>query len=102
MWIRSQEGKRLVRCEALTVWGPRANTGLFEVSGYIGPEPDEGGFLLGEYPTEAEALKVLDYIHHQIEALEYYRHYGKDSGMSCPDFVFQMPEAGFSEEESHG
>jgi hypothetical protein len=90
MWIRSQCKKWLINANELWIVGEEIRA-THQANG-------DGYFVMGEYPTEAEALQVLDEIRQRIEALEYYKCVGKDRDMPCPPFVFQMPPAGFSKE----
>lgn len=94
MWIRSQKGMALANvneiwmglrnCPDYYIYG---NHNTFEVS----------GIALGVY-TEKEAMEVMNMLQRQIEAIEYFKARNPRTDMPCPDFVFQMPEAGFSEE----
>ena len=88
--MRSQDGKQLVNCNFFWV---------SKVCIYGDCNATDGdGFKIGGYSTTEEAVKALDTIEQQIEAIEYYERVGKDRHMPCPPFVFQMPEAGFSKE----
>jgi hypothetical protein len=99
MWIRSQNGKSLIN--ANEIWIPPYKTGNgIPVCGNHTTHEDSCT-VLGTYPTESEALKVLDMLDSQIEALEYFKCAGKDRNMPCPPFAFQMPPVGFSKEENH-
>lgn len=99
IWIRSQLQKGrseefvyagLVNCNWFAM---RRLSGNYQIDGGINdPNDEDGGFLLGAYPSEDEAIKVLDMIQERID-------------LTKPEFVlmqgqtFQMPEAGFSEKE---
>lgn len=94
MWIRSQNKKSLIN--ANEIWIPQYKTGNgIPVYGNHATHEDSCT-VLGTYPTEAEAMKVLDMIQNHVHLLAY------PYPDSEPSVVFQMPEAGFSEEVSHG
>ena len=70
MWIRSQDGKKLVKVTSVHIYvksyGTFAIEGLNECSaGYV-----EDIFDVGEYETEERALEVLDEIQKHIVSLE--------------------------------
>ena len=88
VWIRSQCKKWLINANKLWIVGTEIRA-THQANG-------DGYFVMGAYPTEAEAMEVMDILDNQIEALEDYKCIGKDRGMPCPPFVFQMPPAGFS------
>jgi hypothetical protein len=73
IWIRSQCGKRLEKTDYVCIWKPNE-----------AHEIHSNNCHLGSYPTEAQAMKVLDEIHEVLEL--------------CADGVFIMPPA--KEEES--
>lgn len=71
MWIRAQNKKNVVKVNAIAINGRL-------VYGYR--EGCDGGFRLGDYNSEAEALAVLDGIQEAITNM---------------DDIFVMPELGF-------
>ena len=80
IWIRSQDGKTLIRSMYLCV---------SKTNEFLGKEEQEpcvraDGAYVGTY-TEAEAQAVIDQIQGYINR--------------CAKTVFQMPEAGFSKKE---
>lgn len=88
VWIRSQDGSCLINVAYVKI-GQDDCDGM-GILGYFAGETF--GELLGEYPTEAQALKVLDEIQKQIEAIAYFKA-RSNSDMPCPDAVYQMPPA---------
>lgn len=74
MWIRCQDLYTLIKCERLSV-----RLCVSKKHCVIGDEC----VLLGEYPTEEKALKVLDQIQYNMEPFEHE-----------PTMVFQMPQDG--------
>ncbi len=90
IWIRSQCKKWLVSANELWIIGIEIRA-THQANG-------DGYFIMGAYLSDVEAMQVLNDLQQQIEALGYYKCVGKDRDMPCPEFVFQMPEAGFSAE----
>ena len=89
IWIRSQSGFGLLEVNKLDVMDDEPNY-------FIRSE----GNILGSYSTGNEAMVVLNRMQNYIEAIEYYNKCaGKNRDMPYPDFVFQMPPAGFFKEE---
>ena len=104
MWIRSQDGKKLVKVTSVHIYvksyGTFAIEGLNECfAGYV-----EDIFDVGEYETEERALEVLDEIQKSIVSLEIVRNtdyfnklasissgndFTKDSEKVC---IYQMPK----------
>ncbi len=87
MWIRSQDGTTIIR-----------TTNVYtNKDGTIYVDAEVSDFLMGEYASNAEAMEVLDMLQRQIEAVEYFKARSPHTDMPCPDFVFQMPPAGYRE-----
>jgi hypothetical protein len=87
MWVRSQDGKELIKGERIWIDSrPNLWARIYTV-----------GHLLGEYASEAEALEVLDLMVTQHD-MDVYEH--GPEGMR----VFQMPPKGFSKAggDNHG
>jgi len=90
IWIRSQDGKKLVNVNELwrdtkSIYGCHNTT-------------DDAGFILGTYADGSEAMQVLDMIERRIEDNACTELAGpENNGYIRP--VFQMPPAEFSEEE---
>lgn len=76
MWIRTQSRQCLIKTDLIEISELRAIP--IEIRGY--QFDGEKYVLLGEYKTEAEALRVLDRIQEAIARM---------------DDVFVMPESGF-------
>lgn len=100
IWIRSQKGFSLVNIDGFDIEEPIAcNQRDYRI---IGSQKGGSGaeyrnyWLLGTYPTEAEAKAVLDQIQRHIGEVEYGRYGGRPSDIIHP--VFEMPPAGFSKE----
>lgn len=75
MWVRSQDKRRLVKCESFEIYGNRS-----VIFGYT-----KNYVNLGEYSTEEKALKVLDALQTSITKTitnTYNNKFG----------VFQMPQ----------
>ena len=97
MWIRSQDKRDLIYANRVMVLGIEKN------------EIWVNHFCIATYKSRAEAIKVLDMVQERIEAIELFRasvqatkntkflQYAK---IPYPEHVFQLPEAGFLEEES--
>lgn len=90
IWIRSQDGKKLVNVNELwrdtkSIYGCHNTT-------------DDAGFILGTYADGSEAIQVLDMIQTHIVKIDDYHRTGCYEDWVDP--VFQMPPAGFLEE--HG
>ena len=69
IWIRSQCGNRLEKTDYIfCIWKPNK---AYEIH--------SNNCQLGSYPTEAQAMKVMDEIHEVLEL--------------CADGVFVMPPA---------
>ncbi len=83
IWVRRQNRDALVN----------ANYFFIDAGNWVygdinsNSDPNDYGFFLGEYNSEAEALAVLDFVQEHINF--YVRR-------NEPARVFQMPEAGFS------
>lgn len=77
LWIRSQDKKRLIKANDIFIYNER----IYAVT----PEVNER--TIGNYPTEAEAIRVLDMIE---------QHSDFYSANELKPLVFKMPEAGFS------
>ena len=58
LWVRSQDRKKLVKCEAFYIFNN--NDGTFSIL------DDNTDFVLGTYKTEKDAIKILDYIYNLI------------------------------------
>lgn len=82
IWVRSQDKTKLIFANQLEANGINMWAGTFAT--------EDSDVIIGKYATEAEALQALDMIEELIASIA--RH---------PDItpIFQMPEAGFSEEE---
>lgn len=90
IWIRSQDGKKLVNVNELwrdtkSIYGCHNTT-------------DDASFILGTYAGGSEANRVLDMIQELVIHQEQLRLFPHDF-WKIPNIVFQMPPAGFSEEE---
>lgn len=94
IWVRSQDKQVLIKSKSFWLVPPKRTsnpTDNFVINGDSGV--DNQGFVLGKYPTEEEAMKVLDMVENHIQLLAY------PFPNSEPSVVFQMPPAGFSQTE---
>lgn len=91
IWIRSQDKKIIMDCATIyigesmskyVIWGMR----------------EDSDQSLGVYPAESEALLVLDMIQDKISGFAFVQLAGPDKFTGYVGNIFQMPDAGFSEE----
>lgn len=76
MWVRSQDKRRLIKCNNLSIKnGVGLLVGKFTI--------EESGITLGIYSNEKKALKVLDMIEGAIQQTEFPHHIYP---------IFQMPQ----------
>ncbi len=101
MWIRSQDKRSLLNIDGVFISVYNA-TDIFSESkpediSYRLLEKDDA-WEMGVYPTEAEALQVLDMIQERIIAIEMDKLFSNrlSGSVEVASFVFQMPPAGFS------
>ena len=93
IWIRSQDKTMLLNINGLSTGISSADACVF---GRV-ENTDLLGMILGSYPTEAEAIQVLDMIQEYIaKGRGQMEDYG-DGRTIVSDVVFQMPEAGFTQ-----
>ena len=91
IWIRSQSQRSLTNC---LIFNVGTYAGSVYIWGGVSDITKDTGIPLGTYPTESEAMAVLDMIEDFLK------------GPNCREIftgeyprAFQMPEAGFSEKE---
>ena len=95
IWIRSQDKTMLLNINGLSTGISSADACVF---GRV-ENTDLLGMILGSYPTEAEAIQVLDMIQEYIaKGRGQMEDYG-DGRTIVSDVVFQMPPAGYGGEE---
>ena len=94
IWIRSQDKTMLLNINGLSTGISSADACVF---GRV-ENTDLLGMILGSYPTEAEAIQVLDMIQEYIaKGRGQMEDYG-DGRTIVSDVVFQMPPAGFNQQ----
>lgn len=82
IWIRSQDGKKLVEAKCINI-----NNDL-NIMADCGVS--DSGFYMGLYPTEAQAKSVLDEIEVYIRESEFLR---RNRTGGYQDTVYHMPPA---------
>ena len=82
MWIRSQDGRQLLKPDR-----------IFCEGGHISCDTSQWqSNTIGEYSTEEKALKVLDMIQNEIEESNY-TYYDNKNFVALPQTrVFEMPK----------
>lgn len=86
LWIRSQDKKHLVKCEAImyeetgTGYGLRAFTKNYD-------------FNIARYKTKERTLEVLDEIENKINLINLGHDFGSPMiDLKNPTYIYQMPE----------
>ena len=92
IWIRNQDKTMLLNINGLSTGISSADACVF---GRV-ENTDLLGMIIGSYPTEAEAIQVLDMIQERIVHQEQVRLMPSQDWIT-PSIVFQMPPAGFSQ-----
>ena len=94
IWVRSQDKKSLFLSSSFSV----GVTNMFGSLDNQFPCIYSAGAVVGNYPTEAEALRVIDEIQDYVSHIEGIRLF-PDADWLTPEYVFHLPAAGFSKEE---
>lgn len=85
MWVRSQDGRILVRVQYLSI----SHANQKQICGDIGVS--ENDFILGEYATEERALEILDNVQYHLKIRSEHT-LGTEGDSYKGYFVFQMPK----------
>lgn len=86
VWIRSEDGRRLIMATDLYLWETDDDT--WTLSGSHGTVADDETVMLGSYDTEDEGLRQLDDIHKWMQAGTEYR---IDESNSAP-YIYDLRE----------
>lgn len=96
IWVRSQDKQILMYCTNFII-NFQNKKQIISDAGYY--EPDAESYrMLGEYPTEERAFRVLDEMQEHLKNIEknklYIAFYNADSCLDTDPFfaVFQMPK----------
>lgn len=82
LWIRSQNGENLIRCNDIAIQGNR-------IVGYFAKETEYEN--LGIYESKERALEVLDEIQELLEPV-HVTEISKKEGIIGANILYEMPE----------
>lgn len=82
LWIRSQNGENLIRCNDIAIQGNR-------IVGYFGKETEYEN--LGIYESKERALEVLDEIQELLEPV-HVADISKKEGIIGANILYEMPQ----------
>jgi hypothetical protein len=85
IWVRSQDGKRLVNVQYLSISHHNAK----QICGDVGVA--ESDFMLGEYLTDQRALEVLNDIEEHIVEMQLAK-LTNQNHVTRGSLVYKMPE----------